>query len=343
MVFSHLEQRQFLEAAREGGRLSHAYVFCGPEKIGKKTLALEWLGKILGVELKPNLAHPDFLFVGPPVDPKTNLPADEIAVDQIRGLIAKIFLAPAICPYKAAIIDQAHLMNAEAQNCLLKTLEEPPGKAILVLVAAGENRLLETIRSRAQIVKFGFVGDHELEKFGLDYAEKNNLKVTKEEIKDLISLSFGRPGRLADFLADSELAQKWRAAESEFARVVTADLPQKFAYAKKIADPETAVLDLADIIEIWQLYFRHQLLNHLKETKTEPSGVQPLSDLQGLNPRKLEEKFVFSVLKPEARQKNIYSLEKTTEILKKIHALSAILQTTNASPRLAIENFLLDL
>jgi len=96
--------------------LAHAYILSGPARLGKKTIALQWLSEIIGIPLSISIAHPDFNFVAPLKDPKTDQKAAEITVAQIRNLINKLSLTPIAAPFKAAIIDDAHLMNIEAQN-----------------------------------------------------------------------------------------------------------------------------------------------------------------------------------------------------------------------------------
>jgi DNA polymerase-3 subunit delta' len=337
VVIGHQKQLRFLNSARASGRLSHAYIFSGPEKTGKKRFALEWLSGILETKLGKGCAHPDFLFVSPTVDPKTNKTAGEITVDQIRGLISKLALTPAMGRYKAAIIDEAQLMNGEAQNCLLKTLEEPPGNALIILIVKNAQRLLETIRSRAEILQFNFVGAVQMEKFARDYILENKIKLEEPQLKEIVELSFGRPGRLADFLQDPAQLKKWQANAKEFARVIAAELPEKFAYAKKITDSENPEINLTEIIEIWQYHFRNLLLESLNSAEVLPLQIQN-SQRQDLCNSQAGSGFVFS----KAKQA-VYSSQKISDILKKIHALIVVLQTTNASLRLAVENFLMDL
>ncbi len=313
MIIGHQKQLEILQAARQNGRLSHAYILSGPSKIGKKTVALEWLSEILGARLSASAAHPDFAFVAPLTDPKTGKLASEITVAQIRNLIWKLSLTPAVAPVKAALIDDAHLMNAEAQNALLKTLEEPPGSAVIVLVAQNSNRLLETIRSRCQILQFNFVSPKEMAGFP-------DLKGS-EGSAEIIRLSFGRPGRMVEFAADSDQLKAWQEKTEEFSRVISAGMSERFAYAAKVADSR----DLDELLEIWQSHFRDKMLVALNGKK-EPAPPESTQ-------------FVFSKLKNASSA----SPQKIALILEKIHELGMVLQTTNASSRLAIEYFMLDL
>ena len=325
MVVGHQKQLQSLKAAFTAGRAGHAWIFSGPDKVGKKTAALEWASEILGFSAGEKTAHPDFLFTAPLVDEKTGKSAGEITVAQIRELIAKMALAPA-GKCKITIIDSAHLMNEEAQNCLLKTLEEPPGASLMILIAENDRRLFATVRSRCQIVKFKFLPQSEMEALAEKLAGEIGSRIAAEETKEIAEISFGRPGRLVDFLKNPEELEKWRAAEKEFAGVVRGDLAQKFAYAKKITDDEKekikeadAWITLGEILEIWQNHFRRLLLEALND----PQRVRPL--LKGSDPLKN------------------FGAQKIAGTLKKIQTLDFELRTTNAHPRLSIENFLLNL
>ena len=322
-IVGHQKQLKFLEAARASGRMGHAFIFSGPDETGKKTVALEWLGQILETKLNEGGAHPDFLFVGPLADPKTGKIAGEITVEQIRGLIRKLYLKPSIGKYKAALIDEAQAMNAEAQNGLLKTLEEPPGDAVIILVTPDSRRLLETIRSRCQTLRFNFVGGKDIEILAKDLVSKNGNKLGEELADEAVKISFGRPGRLAGFINDPELIKRWQASEKEFSRIIKSDLPERFIYGAKIAESE----NISETLEIWQAYFRNLMLELLVDKKNAAIMPGPSQKPQ----------FVFSKIK-----ENPLTPEKISAILKKIHDLTVTLQTTNASPKLAIENFMLE-
>jgi len=280
VIVGHSKQLRYLQAVKDGGLSSHAWIFSGPDKVGKKTAALEWASEILGFSAGEKTAHPDFLFTAPLVDEKTGKSAGEITVAQIRELIAKMALAPA-GKCKITIIDSAHLMNEEAQNCLLKTLEEPPGASLMILIAENDRRLFATVRSRCQIVKFKFLPQSEMEALAEKLAGEIGSRIAAEETKEIAEISFGRPGRLVDFLKNPEELEKWRAAEKEFAGVVRGDLAQKFAYAKKITDDEKekikeadAWITLGEILEIWQNHFRRLLLEALNDPPKGPASFE---------------------------------------------------------------------
>jgi DNA polymerase III subunit delta' len=178
----HAEQQEMFRRTIRRHRLSQAYLFIGPEGIGKQQFArrlaqsllcqnpavdpLEACGDCSGC--KPFLAgsHPDFLYVGCP-EGKRELPISLLAGSEERrgqeGLCHDLSLAPLPGSRKVAIVDDADTMNDASANSFLKTLEEPPERAILLLIASNLDALLPTIRSRCQLVRFSALDTSDIE------------------------------------------------------------------------------------------------------------------------------------------------------------------------------------
>ena len=147
MYFENIKGQEFAKKyminSINKGKINHAYMFEGIEGIGKETFAYD-LAKIL-LET-PHLENaPDCI--------RVKLEGNSIKIAQIRNLQSDIVIKPHK-KYKIYIIDKAEKMTVEAQNALLKTLEEPPEYAIIILVTNNKEGLLPTIRSRCEIVKF---------------------------------------------------------------------------------------------------------------------------------------------------------------------------------------------
>lgn len=155
------------------GRLASTYLFVGPPGVGKRRFAVELAHSLLCTE-SPDSAlepcgrcescrlfaagnHPDFEIVGLPPD-KSTLPISLfIGDDEHRnkvGLCHDISLKPFFGRRKIAVVDDADHFGIASANCLLKTLEEPPPSALLILIGTSPARQLPTIRSRSQIVRF---------------------------------------------------------------------------------------------------------------------------------------------------------------------------------------------
>ncbi len=179
------KQWQFLKKAAELGKTPHALLFYGQNNCSKRALALEFI-KLLNCESKNFEArpcrtcracrdiekntHPDLNIIEPQE-------GKEIRIAQIRELQNNLSFKPYSAPFKAAIIDKAHLLNQEAQSAFLKILEEPRGNSLFILVSEYPEMLLPTILSRVERLRF----------YSPPFLEKS--KGEKEAINEIIKLS----------------------------------------------------------------------------------------------------------------------------------------------------------
>jgi DNA polymerase-3 subunit delta' len=172
-VLGHAEPIRRLKASAAAGRLGQAYAFLGPSGIGKRHCALAFAQALLCEQANDRdldacgvcsscqqvavRQHPDLLLVDLPPG-KAEHPVSSFIGDKDErrraGLCYEIALHPLLGRRKVALIDEAESLNEESANALLKTLEEPPAGAILILVVSGQERLLPTIRSRCQLLTF---------------------------------------------------------------------------------------------------------------------------------------------------------------------------------------------
>ena len=140
MTIGHQKQWDFLKKKFEAGQLSHAYLFSGDRYLGKKTFARKF-AEFVGCKF------PDLMVVKPE-DGK------EISIAKIREIQKFLAYKSYNGGFKIVIVDDAHFMNQEAQSCFLKTLEEPKGKTLLILISSKPDMILPTILSRCQTIKF---------------------------------------------------------------------------------------------------------------------------------------------------------------------------------------------
>ncbi|MFQ5947608.1 MAG: ATP-binding protein, partial [Acidimicrobiia bacterium] len=141
----------------EVARPTQAYLFIGPSSVGKATVARRFASLLLcsadNEDCRRRViggTHPDLVLVEP--DGRTSL-----TVDQARATVAQAVLAPIEADRKVFLFEEAGMMNDEAANALLKTLEEPTASTIFILVAEAEDELPATVASRARTVYFGRV------------------------------------------------------------------------------------------------------------------------------------------------------------------------------------------
>ena len=182
----------------ELNKISHSYLFLGTAGIGKKEIAKEFAKMILCLNEKKYCNHcksciefdsnnnPDFQMVEPD--------GNSIKIEQIRQMQRKIIEAPIISQNKVYIINDADLMTIEAQNCLLKTLEEPPEFVTIILIGSNENNFLSTIKSRCTIIKFQDIENSQIK----DYLKsKYDIKVS-DNLLEIFGGSIGKAEKLKD-------------------------------------------------------------------------------------------------------------------------------------------------
>jgi DNA polymerase III subunit delta' len=228
------------------GTISQAYLFSGSEHLGKFTVALDFAERLAGGSAETN---PDLIIIKPEVEEKKGIvKKSDIKIEQIRELARDLSLMSASGKYKVAIIDDADRLNKASQNALLKILEEPNDRIVLVLVSRNNKRLLATLKSRCQRVKFGSVSREDLEK---------NIPSDEKNKESLIFWSLGRPGLLLNMLRDKGEIDFRDQAAAELKMLCNNNLAEKMVLAEKIAkDSREAVRKM----NLWTVILRENLL-----------------------------------------------------------------------------------
>ena len=169
-IIGNEQIKKELERAILENKVSHSYMFVGIEGIGKQMIAKEFARIVLCTNEQEKGCHqcksciefmshnhPDFLYLEPD--------GNSIKIEQIRYLQRKIQEKPIISDRKVYIINDADKMTTESQNCLLKTLEEPPEYSTIILIGSNENAFLNTIKSRCMKIAFQPIEDQYIKKY----------------------------------------------------------------------------------------------------------------------------------------------------------------------------------
>jgi len=339
MLIGHQKQWNFLKKTFEGNRLSHAYLFCGLELLGKKTLAQEFI-KLLNcqeekAEKKPcgncnyckmieKRSYPDFLLIEPDKPPHQNIgsggkESDSIQIFQIRELQHFLSFRSYYGQWKAAIIDNAEKMTKDSQSCLLKTLEEPKEKTILILVSSYPDLLLATIYSRCQTVKFFPVKREDIKKYLL----KQGTDEKKAEL--LAESSQGRPGRAISFFREPDLLEKEGQLLKKFLSVFRSDIASRFEFVKNLTSSDPSPSAKGEGLDKFLLLLEGDLRSILlfKTKATRPSD--------------------FYLLASSLKEFDSYPISKLEKSIKLLENIIFQRTFTNINPRLALELLMLEI
>lgn len=192
-IIGNEKVKNILENSLKANKVSHSYLFIGTEGIGKKLIAQELAKALLCnendeycnkckacLEFDTN-NNPDFDLIKPD--------GNSVKIDQIRILQEKIAEKPIISKKKIYVIEDSDMMTVEAQNCLLKTLEEPPEYATIILLGSNESAYLSTIKSRCTILYFENISNDLLS----NYLKKNyQMEIKSEFMLEAFQGSIGK-------------------------------------------------------------------------------------------------------------------------------------------------------
>ncbi len=249
----------------------HAYLITGATGTGRLTLALRFAqalncaspkkpgepcGQCRICQQIERLQQPDLLVVKKPED------RIEIIIDQIRDLEYKLNLSPYESRYRIGLLIQFENANDNAQNALLKTLEEAPDKAILLMTADSAETLLPTISSRCEVLRLRPMAIQSLS----EELEKRE-KITPDQADLLAHISGGKPGTAIQLLREEGMLEKRKEILEDFWMLLHASRRERFKFAdektryhgNKREDRERMRNDLREMLRYWILAWRDVL------------------------------------------------------------------------------------
>jgi DNA polymerase-3 subunit delta' len=270
----------FLGRTLAAGKIASAYVFVGPDDVGKTTIAScfaasllclnfnkagalpcgtcqscrqNQVGKSAGLGNDLTSVHPDFHILKRLPDKKN------IGIEQIRDFIRELELSSFLNSYKIGIIKQAESLSDEAANALLKTLEEPKNKVVIILSVKELSSIPATIASRAQIVRFYPVKTEIIYHFLI-----NEYGTSRSQALHLSRLCLGRPALAVKFLQDENFLREYQKRVDSFLNFSSQPIYQRFQVVGELlgekATGQEAVRRAERILETWQGVMRDVIL-----------------------------------------------------------------------------------
>jgi DNA polymerase-3 subunit delta' len=245
--------------------IRHAYLFCGPDGVGRRSLALRFAQALICPSAQETgepclicptcqrigrMQHPDLFVVSVPENRK------EILIEQVRALQHDLSLAPYEAPYRIGLLLEFQNSSDAAQNAMLKTLEEPAPHAILLVTASRPEDLLPTIPSRCEIIL--------LRPAGLDecsFALEKETNVSREEAEKIARLSGGCYGQALILRQNPDAIVKINNLIDGMLRVMASPLRERFAYAEELTTRRFGTREnLQTTFRVWISFWRDAML-----------------------------------------------------------------------------------
>ncbi len=232
----------FLQKSLERGALNHAYIFAGPQGVGKTTLAKMFAqAAIAGRQLDLDVAFQDkealldLILIEPEtVEKKGVIKTRDISIEAVRDAQQKLSLFPYHGKYKVLIVRDAHRLNNSAQNALLKLLEEPNQTSMLILVTSELDKILPTVQSRCEKISFSLVTQIEL---SLAFSGEKNFAT------DIPILAMGRPAIAKLMLENEEQLELRRQQWQQLEKLRKGSLNEKMLLAEEFSKDVRKALD----------------------------------------------------------------------------------------------------
>ncbi len=235
MCIGNSKAVNLLNKAIENNKISQAYLFSGPESVGKFALAKIFANSIISEKnifkndtmspSKKEKSELDLIIIEPEIEEKKGIKKEkDIKIEQIRNAQKDLILYPYSGKKKVLIINNAHRMTVSAQNALLKSLEEPNKTSVIILVTHNDQAIISTIKSRCQKINFILADEEELKKILKD--EKN---------KEIVEFSMGRPGLALKMKENKEEFDARKKDFEEIKKFSSLGINERFSLAEKMA------------------------------------------------------------------------------------------------------------
>ncbi|MGN0291267.1 MAG: ATP-binding protein [Lachnospiraceae bacterium] len=268
-IIGHDQIIEHLQNAISSKKVSHAYILNGPEDSGKKMIAeafamalqcekqgIEGCMECHSCKQAMSMNQPDIIHV-------THEKPNTISVDDIRKQVkGDVDIKPYASPYKIYIIDEAEKMNVQAQNALLKTIEEPPAYVVILLLTTNADAFLPTISSRCITLNLKVVPDEEIKKYLMEVYQ-----IPDYQADVCTAFAQGNVGKAIKLASSESFNDIKNAALQLIRRLKDIDLYEMMEAVKQINEYKLEINDYFDIMMIWYrdvlLYKATADVNHL--------------------------------------------------------------------------------
>jgi DNA polymerase-3 subunit delta' len=328
------QERTFLDALASG-RMHHAWLLGGPEGIGKASFAyraarfllaagdpLERAACSADLAMPENdpatrrvmaRSHPDLHVLRRIPKPDGKSYTSNIPVDSIRRVIDRFGSSAAEGGWRVCIVDSAEDMERSAANALLKLLEEPPPRALFLIVAHAPGRMLPTIRSRCRLLTFDLLAEADVAEAGRLALERMEMPFDGSALRRAASLSEGTVRRALTYV-DPETLALVEAVRARLDALPQVDLTALMALAEDVAG-KAGERDFAVMIETIQGWISDHLHAH---AAAQPARLAPLAE-------------VWEKLGQQAREVETYNLDRRPLVMTLFHDLSSAVSRSRAA------------
>ncbi|MBI5079451.1 hypothetical protein HZB06_02150 [Candidatus Wolfebacteria bacterium] len=206
-MIGHQDKIKLFKKLIDNNKINHAYLFFGEPQVGKFLFAVSLVNYLEKKDFSApeNLGLLREIFIAAPDEKGT------ISIDKIRSLLYFLHQKPVFSGKRTVIVKDAENLTLDAQNAVLKIVEEPPLESLIIFISKNGDSLSAPLVSRLQKIYFPKVSDEVIEKFLVSIYGK---KFSREKIKSAATESFGRPGRAIDLLENKELEEIKKAVKN---------------------------------------------------------------------------------------------------------------------------------
>lgn len=271
-VCGHGKIVDYLKSSIINNNLSHAYIFAGQDHLGKAVVAEKFIRTLYcrgQGEYKPcgecsacqqinSRVHPDVFWVRRLIDEKTGKLKRDLIINQARELKARLSQSTLLSSWKVAIIEEAELLNINSANSLLKLLEEPSSKTIIILLVSDLGLIPKTVVSRCQTLNFLPVPEEEIKQFLL------SRQISEDRAEKIARLSLGKPGTAVELAEDVEKLATIIDDAKKFFSIISSNQAERLQALDSLIDWEKDeslnIMKLQIFLDHWLLALRDCLL-----------------------------------------------------------------------------------